>query len=433
MVGAELVRASHILIALWDGKVIERTGGTSQVVRFRLQGLPPVYAAEASLLDPLESGPVYHVVTPRQSNQQVPESALTLRKRLPGGSPGDRLSEATYERMYQRVDTFNRDALYLQRRRARQIRTSASYVLPDDEAGSLTAPTALLRGRLALADALAIRFQRRTTRMLYCLLLVGLGAALSFQAYSTIRTKPAPLAFAYVLLLVVAYAVYLGLRNSDWERKHQDYRALAEGLRVQLFWRLSGLPDLVADRFLHHQRSELDWIRQALRSWATAEGYEPPTSPQAALAAGQPLPLVLKYWVEDQARYYERSSCRDQRKEILIARCTRGFFLLGLGLAVAKVFLPSEHPLIIAIGFTLVLAAVLQLYARVRAFSEQAKQYARLQLLFARLRDRLQEMIDRRLDADARRVLLELGNAALAENADWVMIHRERPIEVLHG
>lgn len=37
-----------------------------------------------------------------------------------------------------------------------------------------------------------------------------------------------------------------------------------------------------------------------------------------------------------------------------------------------------------------------------------------------------------RLD-DARDLVRELGEAALAENGDWVLLHRERPLEVPHA
>jgi hypothetical protein len=49
--------------------------------------------------------------------------------------------------------------------------------------------------------------------------------------------------------------------------KYQDYRALAEGMRVQFYWRLAGLKLSVADHYLRKQRSELDWICSAIRVW----------------------------------------------------------------------------------------------------------------------------------------------------------------------
>ena len=57
-----------ILIAMWDGVELQMMGGTSQVVKFKLEGVPEPYAPPQSELDAPDSGPVYHIVTPRSSN-----------------------------------------------------------------------------------------------------------------------------------------------------------------------------------------------------------------------------------------------------------------------------------------------------------------------------------------------------------------------------
>jgi hypothetical protein len=40
MAGKFILRHSHILLALWDGEKGEKTGGTAQMVRYRLTGFP---------------------------------------------------------------------------------------------------------------------------------------------------------------------------------------------------------------------------------------------------------------------------------------------------------------------------------------------------------------------------------------------------------
>jgi hypothetical protein len=74
-------------------------------------------------------------------------------------------------------------------------------------------------------------------------------------------------------------------------------------------------------------------------------------------------------------------------------------------------------------------AAVLHIYGRQRAFEEHARQYARMALLFQQA-DRAMEAALASADLDAARaIILDVGCEALAENADWLMLHRERPIE----
>ena len=61
-------------------------------------------------------------------------------------------------------------------------------------------------------------------------------------------------------------------KEQDYQNKHQDYRALAEALRIQFFWQVADLPDAVVDHYLRKQRGALEWIRSALRSWEIESG-----------------------------------------------------------------------------------------------------------------------------------------------------------------
>ena len=66
-VGAYIVRQSYILLALWDGDMPqpEPEGGTSQIVRYALNGLPDEFSPTPNPLDAADAGPVVHIVTPR--------------------------------------------------------------------------------------------------------------------------------------------------------------------------------------------------------------------------------------------------------------------------------------------------------------------------------------------------------------------------------
>jgi len=62
----------------------------------------------------------------------------------------------------------------------------------------------------------------------------------------------------------IAFLVWQATCQSA-EQGH-DCRALAEGLRVQFYWNLAGLGESVSSNYMHRQRSELDWIRGAIRA-----------------------------------------------------------------------------------------------------------------------------------------------------------------------
>jgi len=85
-----------------------------------------------------------------------------------------------------------------------------------------------------------------------------------------------------------------------------------------------------------------------------------------------------------------------------------------------------RNALILALGIVLLLAGVRQAYAHRTAESELMKQYEFMYRVFRSARRRLELAQD---DADRRRILLLLGDAALDEHAEWIIMHRERPLD----
>jgi hypothetical protein len=433
-VGAYIARHSQILVALWDGVASDAEGGTAQVVHFKLQGVPERYALTdevSSPLDPVDSGPVYHIVTPRASNPRPTGNVASLIKLFPRGFERGALAEASYHRIYARMNAFNRDALRLESTLNQPRENSETSVMPAAAIERFSLPLRFMLDCYAMADALAIYFQAKTLLTLRALLTLSLLAAVFFQIYSQMEAKPWGLALLYMGALGVAYAWYLWAKRQDYENKYLDYRALAEGLRVQLFWRLAGLRYSVADHYLRKQRGELDWIRNALRVWNLLEMaiHSPPT-PQPALKCADSLQLILKHWLEDQYTYFSKVALRDHTKFQRIKKISYAFFLVGMAMGVIKVFLSADNPFLVAIGMAMIIAALLFGYAKSRALSEHAKQYGRMSIIFANAKRHLEELMRAGRYAKASALIEELGKEALVENGDWVLLHRERPLQV---
>lgn len=77
-------------------------------------------------------------------------------------------------------------------------------------------------------------------------------------------------------------------------------------------------------------------------------------------------------------------------------------------------------------------------YAEKTGLQAQCKQYARFATIFNRARkhfDVLDEQAfeGRRIQEDITHLIRELGKEALIENGDWVLLRRERPIEIPKG
>jgi hypothetical protein len=427
-VGAYIARHSHILIALWDEMPSEKVGGTAQIVQFRLEGVPEPYGPRHTPLDLVASGPLYHVVTPRKSNSKTAGKPGELRKLFPRGYQDDRAAEAAYDRIFSRMDKFNHDSHRFGSVLSPSRETSKQYLFSGDRQ-RLPASLKRIMDCYAVADSLATHFQRWTLRImltLFGLVLVGVGF---LQAYSDLNMSERSLAL-YMVILFLAYLLYWLAKWNEYHSKYLDYRALAEGLRVQFFWRLAGLKKPVADHYLRKQRSELDWIRKAIRVWTLSTEFQEDQN-EAAPTSPERLRLVLSEWVEGQRRFFERTLKRDQRRLKWQKWIVRLLFGASLVLSGIQILVTTRNdPLIFWMGMVLVIAGLIAGYGEKRALAEQIKQYAQIGTVFALAEQRLRDLLNAGEQAQALDLIEELGKEALRENGDWVLLHRERAVEV---
>jgi hypothetical protein len=172
------------------------------------------------------------------------------------------------------------------------------------------------------------------------------------------------------------------------------------------------------------------------------------------------LHTVVRRWVTGQATYFRAAARRDEARHELLHGWARralrvGAVLSGLLLLLVlagvladwswvrphgTAWLAPDAPgglyervrgiLLVLLALAAVVAALLHNFGEKGALSEHARQYARMGLLFAEAERRVIRLLDgSRLD-DVQALLAELGREALAENGDWFLLHRERPLEV---
>jgi len=228
LVGAYIARHSHILIALWDGEQTSMEGGTGQIVDFKLNGIPVPFARAPKALDIVDNGPVYHIVTPRTRNPNPKGTPFKLEIRFPVGWESSESLEKSYGRILKQMDTFNDDALRLNKTLASHLKTNRNSVIPEQESLDLSETARFILDQYAVADTLALYFQKRRRYTLITLFLVALLAVLSFEVYAHLLAHPFVLAI-YPLSLASAVSLYFLARRKGFQNKHLDYRALAEG------------------------------------------------------------------------------------------------------------------------------------------------------------------------------------------------------------
>ncbi|MBC8146108.1 MAG: hypothetical protein H7X80_11035, partial [bacterium] len=284
-VGAYIARTSQILIALWDGDTRVRKGGTADVVYFRLHGAPPELVPVGAMLDAPLSGPLYHVVTPSPTTPVPQFAPLSVRTMYPSGYESDAAAATSFSAKLQSFDRFNRDERKLRSRLAAARVRSRESIAPTLMHRELDVDERQLVERFVVADTLALHYGRRSLFALIGIIAGVFVAVLAFEIYGHLLPNEHWLLGGYLAALIVAWLVQRVAGAGEYQAKYLDYRALAEGLRVQLFWWIAGLHDDVADHYMRKQRSVLDWIRDAIRTWSI--GGEARTAKDSDVAASE--------------------------------------------------------------------------------------------------------------------------------------------------
>ena len=432
-VGAYLARYSQILIAVWDGIPVELLGGTSMVVNYKLQGIPEIFGPPQSPLDPVETGPVYHIVARRKDNPNVNGEPLTLKKYFPRGYHNIDEAEKFFEKIYERINSFNEDIIRYEKYLKPKKIKSAEYLFPSEHEASLSDALKTTRDYYTSADILASYFQRFTYRTFIGIFSCVFAAAFFFDIYAHVFDNTVILT-CYLSSLLLAFLWYRTAKKKQYQTKYLDYRSLAEGLRVQFFWEYAGIRDSAGDYYLRKQKSELDWIRYALRTMSIPsddESFSP--HEHSGESRNVRLELLLKHWVEDQANYYPRAMKRDHHKLFKLELLINFFFALGIALAGLQLTSLPQHFLTIAIGLAPIIAALLGGYIERNALLSHIKQYERMGELFHHASEWLGKLMIEGKRHEVIEFLVELGKESISENGDWMLLHRERPLEVPKG
>jgi hypothetical protein len=434
-VGVFISTHCHVLLALWDGKPSEKTGGTAHVVRFHHDDVMPGFAQTEVLSRQLlvddQSDLVYHIAVSRDR---------------PGGAPLDgfdrlgccwsttndvnpRTAELpdSYARMFERTSVFNRDA----RAHWRRIEAECYPLMDDRSAADLPAGIETVNRLFCAADWLAINFQRRMLSALRLTHSLVFLMGMVFIFYANIDSRRL-LMLVFFVCFAVALAIQRTASRRDWHGKYLEYRALAEGLRVQFYWAAAGVTSEPAtkyshDSFLQKQDVDLGWIRNVMRVAGIACNVSPHLAPQG-------LAFVLREWIGDDAShgqlgYYRRNMTKYVLGSLQIRRLGQLIGAVVMAFLLASVIVPSDElrtALFVALAALLLLFGLRESYAFRVAEKELVKQYYFMLRIFTNARRRLDAA---RSDDDRRQLLRILGEAALDEHGEWILKHRERPLD----
>lgn len=284
----------QVLLALWDGRPLHTVGGTAQVVRYHLTAVMDGFEdqpSSAQLLADNENDLAFHIVCSRNRPDGAPAQDLAPMEcywltsragRIPAGE-----MPFEYAVMFSRLQDFATDRA----KHAGRGHAATGYagsgkreggLLVDFPAGLAAPESAVFTAELyTIADRLAVHFQKQVNRSLFIIHTLAVMMGLVFLVYSG-YAAPLYLLWIFLALFFAGVALHSTGNRRQWHRKYLDYRALAEALRVQLYWNLAGVVEarsvaFAHENFLQKQDVELGWIRHIMRVASTrrAGGVEP--------------------------------------------------------------------------------------------------------------------------------------------------------------
>ena len=397
----------------------------------------PGYTSESTgsglILADDESDLVYHIVCSRDCDDGQVAAPLQAGEywwfSLDDVEPRSKTLPESHRRVFRYTSQFSHDATAF----ADDIRDDAWPLLEEKDAATL--PTGLrdIDHVFRAADWLAIHYQKLTLRALRATHVLALLMGVTYIAYSDVVPLRIFL-YAFLGFFVLATALYALGKRRAWHRKYLDYRTLAEGLRVQFYWAAAGVGSgnkskYTHDTFLQTQDPDLGWIRNVMRVAGTecdASDYRE--------AAG--LEFTLREWLGErdsgQLGYFRRKGDEKVRRFRRTERMAKLAFWAGFAAIAFFILMSTElegmlrDPLVVLMGVMLLSVGIRQSYGDSIADAELIKQYEFMFRIFNNARRRIDASES---DEEKRRILRVLGEAALGEHAQWLLMHRERSLE----
>ncbi|HZF17217.1 MAG TPA: hypothetical protein VE046_14865 [Steroidobacteraceae bacterium] len=454
--GMLVARYSTLLIVIWDGRETDHRAGTARVVEYRRRGLAANgdddQPGGSALLSIQDNDLIYEIRCSRHANGNAngdgsasAPNGVEVRGFTGAGAASREDIPESLATVLGRLAEFNRDVDEFAEsieKKGRRLSLPSPTPLPEKVAylDRLFRAADWLGGYYRGSFTLALR-TRYTLWALMAFLLVSFKKE-SAGVVGTVTILGVLAVFA------IGYVFARWAHRSSWHRKYLDYRALAEGLRVEFYWEIAGVHALVDGGFAHEsflqkQDVELEWIRTAMRAvslrLAVANGGRLPGGYEQAYAG----------WVGDadpvngsgQLLYYRQRIDAFENRLHLTERVGLGLLFAGLGLAVIfglemllrrgeVEILPQGARSLMLWGLALlpVYAVIFETYVSDKADRALIREYRYMYSLFglAARELRIADSEHRKLE-----ILRSLGYACLSEHAQWILGHRDKRIEGL--
>jgi hypothetical protein len=143
-----------------------------------------------------------------------------------------------------------------------------------------------------------------------------------------------PIFFLIALgLTITAWMVYLRFKRTAAAERSDDYRAIAEGLRVQFYWTACGSGEAVASNYLQRQGGELGWIRNVINVAAFPHELNRVAFNQLTFKDQcAALQGIREAWIGGQWTYYKKSMGDLSRRRDIFSTYAHVLLVTGFAL-----------------------------------------------------------------------------------------------------
>lgn len=397
--GRFLARHATLVLAVWDGVGSQRPGGVADVLKWRATGWigsadPTICELRVHAGQPAEAVPGSNSLNPRKAIEACG---------------------------WRSAEKFN--AAVLSAARAELTHVPEPFAALSDERVGEVATVA----RAAGLSAAQVRSALSRRRLL--LQSIAFCAAIAFAMYLKLGAHHWVL-WLYLGLLGSALSVRALVRHEDLHHRFLDYRSLAEGLRVLLFWRIAGV---LRDVTVSRPDAAFGWVGAAINGLDGWVGCAP-------LAGMDGCEFAARHWLGAQSGadpraqipYYRAAASRLRRLAKRVDRIVSFTLITGVVSAALLAILPavwrgSATPVLTTImGLMPLISGTASAALDVPAEQEMARQYEHMQRL---LETAARRLADAESGAERRQILFEVGTAALAEQRIWHAVFGQRPQE----
>ncbi|NLZ55590.1 MAG: hypothetical protein GX900_02860, partial [Clostridiaceae bacterium] len=295
-IGLYIAKHAHVLIALWDGteRLYPEGGGTFETVSF-MRG---------------EKGIICHIPTPRLSSPNT-----TLPDMVPDIPKDKRLIT---------IEEYNR-ALKKEREELTEAATiNKPYVVDAETEKLLTPGSTKLLNTFLYADALSVKYRNLKLLTLRLLSVLGLLLVLSFLLYDEMESDL--MLVVYGAVICAAAVIYFISIRRAFHEKYIIYRALAEALRVQLYWGMSNFSEDVYEHYTYTQKSELDFVRYVLRSLKAGPSANERNDNEVKISPDR----IFQLWINGQYDYHSVSAFKKGKQERRNTSTAKLMFILSI-------------------------------------------------------------------------------------------------------